>query len=127
MKRRLKRIQKERERKRKIKVRTACATWIQETSRVFQKELEKYKVTNCVQGQRSRQFGLAGHVMRKQHGRLSNALIQWYEGKVTNGNPPTIDCDHELRNWFRNTFTEDHRMWLEIAMNPNEWAVLIPL
>ena len=110
-----------------MKFRTAYTTWIQETSREFKKELEKCKVTNWVQGQRSRQFGIAGHVMRKQDGRWSKALIQCYEGKITNGNPPTIDCDHDIRNWFHNKFPQDHRTWQETAMNSNEWAVLGPL
>ena len=59
-----------------MKFRAAYANWIQETSRDAKKELETYDVTNWVQGHRSRQFGIAGHVMRKHDGRRSEALIK---------------------------------------------------
>ena len=102
----------------------AYTSWIQETSKVAKKELEKHGVTNWVHGQRSRQFGIAGHVMRKQDGRWSKALIQFEEGKNTTQGRPLINWDHDIRSWFHKRYSNDHRPWQDIAMNPNEWTAL---
>ena len=125
--RRHKRLQKDRGRKRKMRFRAAYANWIQERATESKKELEQYKVTNWVQGQRSRQVWIAGHVMRKKNGRWSKALIRWYDGTITRGNPPTIDWDHDIRNCFRRKYRDDHRTWQEIAMNQNGWAAPRPM
>ena len=61
--------------KKKEKFRAIYANWMQETTKECRKELQKYKVTNWVNGQRSRQFGMAGHVIRKTDGRWAKALV----------------------------------------------------
>ena len=90
--------------------RTIYANWIQETSKECKKELQKYKVTNLINGQRSRQFGMAGHVIRKKDGRWSNALLKWYEGKTPGHNITTLQWEHDIETWLKHKFLDDHRI-----------------
>ena len=85
------------------------ANWIQETSKECKKELQKYKVTSWVNGQRSRQFGMAGHVIRNKDGRWSNAILKLYDGKTTGHNTTTLHWDHDIEAWLKYKFLDDHR------------------
>ena len=87
--------------KKKIKLNTIYANWMQETAKECKKELQKHKVTNWVNGQRSRQFGMAGHVIRKTDGWWSNALINWYEGKPVGKNTTNQYWEHDIEAWMR--------------------------
>ena len=100
------------------------ANWIQETSKECKKELQKYKVTNLVNGQRSRQFGMAGHVMRKTDGRWSNALLKWDEGKMQGHNTTTLYWEHDIEVWIKRRFPDDHSTWQQLARNAEQWTKL---
>ena len=103
---------------------TIYVNWIQETSKQCKKELQKYKVTNWVNGQRSRQFGMAGHVIRKKDGRWSNALLRWNEGKAQGHNTTTLYWEHDIEVWIKQRFPDDHRTWQQLALNVEQWTKL---
>ena len=110
--------------KKKNKFGAIYANWIQETSKECKKELQKYKVTNWVNGQRSRQFGMAGHVMRKKDGRWSNALLKWNEGKAQGHNTTTLYWEHDIEVWIKQRFPDDHRTWQQFTINAEQWTKL---
>ena len=108
--------------KKKIKLNTIYANWMQETAKECKKELQKHKVTNWVNGQRSRQFGMAGHVIRKTDGRWSNALINWYEGKPVGKNTTNQYWEHDIEAWIKKKFPGDHSTWQQLAKDPDKWT-----
>ena len=95
---------------------------MQETANECKKELQKHMVTNWVNGQRSRQFGMAGHVIRKTDGRWSNALINWYEGKLVCKNTTNQYWEHDIEAWIKKRFPGDHSTWQQLAKDPDKWT-----
>ena len=95
---------------------------MQETTKECRKELQKYKVTNWVNGQRSRQFGMAGHVIRKTDGRWAKALINWYMGKPTGRNTTKQYWEHDIEAWIKQKFPLDHSTWQQMAGNSEQWT-----
>ena len=93
---------------------------MQETTKECKKELHKHKVTNWVNGQRSRHFGMAGHVIRKTDGRWSNALINWYVGKPAGRNTTNQYWEHDIEAWIKQKFPFDHSTWQQVAKDPDK-------
>ena len=114
------------EQRKKEKISTAYNNWQQETTNSCKKELDKYKVTDWVVGQRARQFGFAGHTMRRTDGRWTTALITWHDGNQNKVHKPikSKDWDYDIIKWFKNSFPKDHREWQEIAQNREVWTGL---
>ena len=81
-------------------------------------------MTNWVNGQRSKQFGMAGHVIRKKDGRWSNALLRWNDGKVQGHNTTTLYWEHDIEVWIKQRFPDDHRTWQQFALNVEQWTKL---
>ena len=95
---------------------------MQETTKECRKELQKHKVTNWVNGQRSRQFGMAGHVIRKTDGRWAKALINWYKGKPKGRNTTSHYWEHDIEAWMRQKFPLDHSTLQQLAKDLEKWT-----
>ena len=104
----------------KMKFNSIYANWMQETTMECKKELQKHKVTNWVNGQRSRQFGMAGHVIRQTDGRWSNALLNWYDGKPVGKNTTNLYWEHDIEAWIKKRFPGDHSTWQQLAKDPDK-------
>ena len=68
---------------------------------------------------------MAGHVMRKNTGRWSNALLKWYDGKTHGRNTITLHWEHDIEVWLKRKFPGDHRTWQQFALNAEECAKLL--
>ena len=92
--------------------------WIARATKTVEKEARKANITNWIEGQKRRKWGLAGHTVRRDDGRWSTTALDWVPaGKRKVGHPVTRWCDTLM-----SFATEEDFDWKAQALKREDWA-----
>ena len=94
-------------------------------TRLTEHILRSLRMDDWVQAQRRRKWTYAGHIMRREDSRWSNALLTWLpeHGFRTRGRPK-IRWAQVFDNFFKLSLGVETGSWMMIAAERTEWKTL---